>query len=166
MIRAEQQPLVGKLVNDQSPFLADLVKRYQVCWEVWPECLMVSGNVRQIGFELELSATHEFETEHDGPGCPACQRIYGALHALADWILPREERPSMYEIGPYETALRYSAVRRNRPDVTLSVKIVHRRGFEQPVDDCELRCLKEMKGHLAELGACERQWSLRMSTTA
>ncbi len=60
-----------------------------------------------------------------------------------------------------QQALRYSAVRGNRPDVTLSVKIVHRRGFDQPVDDCEMRCLKEMKAHLAELGACERQWSLR-----
>jgi len=83
-----------------------------------------------------------------------------------DWILPKEERLSMYEIGPYEAALRYSKVRANRPDVTLSVKIVHRRGFDQPVDECEMRCLREMKEHLSQLGACERQWSLRMASTA
>jgi hypothetical protein len=42
----------------------------------------------------------------------------------------------MYEIGPYETALRCSKVRQS-PDVTLRVKIVHRTGFDQPVDECE-----------------------------
>ena len=145
----------------EPSFLADLVNRYRVCWEVWPEYLMVGGKERQVGFELELSGTHEPGTGHVDPGCPACRRIYAALRAVAEWIFPKEERPSMYEIGPYEQALRYSAGRGNRPDVALSVKIVHRRGFDQPVDDCEMRCLKEMKANLAELGACERQWSLR-----
>lgn len=152
--------------NAETDMLREFVKHYQVCWEVWPEYLMVGGKQRQVGFELELSGTHDSGMGHIGPGCPACRRIYGALHAVADWILPKEERPSMYEIGPYEAALRYSKVRGNRPDVTLAVKIVHRRGFDQPVDKCEMRCLREMKEHLSELGACERQWSLRMASTA
>ena len=126
-------------VENHPPFLADLVNRYQVCWEVWPEHLMVGGKDRQVGFELELSGTHEPETSHIGPGCPACRRIYGALRCVADWILPKDERTSRYEIGPYDQAIRYSAVRGNRPDVTISVKIVHRTGFDEPVDACEMR---------------------------
>ena len=148
-----------------SSVLADLVNRYQVCWEVFPEYLMVDGKERQVGFELELTGTPEEGTEHIGPGCPACRRVYAALHAIADWILPTEERPSRYEIGPYEQALRYSAVRALRPDVTLSVKIVHRRGFDQSVDQCEIRCLGEMKQRLKQLGACERQWSFRRASS-
>lgn len=144
-----------------SPRLADLVKQYQVCWEVWPENLVVSGKERQVGFELELSGTPESGTDPIGPGCPACQHVYAALRAVADWILPKDERPSMYTIDPYEQALRYSSVRGGRPDVTLSVKILHRRGFDQPVDQCELRCLEEMKQRLRELGACQQQWSSR-----
>jgi len=152
--------------EQSSSALADFVKRYQVCWEVWPEYLMVAGKERQVGFELELTGTPEPGTEHVGPGCPACRRVYRALHDVADWILPKEERPSMYEIGPYEQALRYSPVRALRPDVTLNVKIVHRRGFDQPVDQCEIRCLEEMKQRLKQLGACERQWSLRSAALA
>jgi hypothetical protein len=69
-------------------------------------------------------------------------------------------------VGPYEQALRYSKARALRPDVTLSVKILHRRGFDQPVDQCEVRCLEEMRQHLKHLGACERQWSLRRAAQA
>ena len=162
----EQQSTTRRSLSDQSSVLVDLVSRYQVCWEVWPESLMVAGKQQQVGFELELSGTHEPGTEHVSPGCPACHHVYGALLAIADWILPKEERPSRYEIGPYEQALRYSAVRGNRPDVTLSVKILHRRGFDQPVDQCEVRCLEEMKLRLKQLGACERQWSFRKASPA
>jgi hypothetical protein len=166
MIYTEQQSPVGGSLNDESQTLVGHVKRYKVCWEVWPESLMVGGKQQQVGFELELSGTPEPGIDHVGPGGPACRHVYAALHAIADWILPKDERPSMYEIGPYEQALRYSAIRGNRPDVTLSVKIVHRRGFDQPVDQCETRCLKEMKEHLSELGACERQWSFRSASPA
>ena len=147
--------------TEGSSGLTELVNRYQVCWEVWPEYLMVDGKEQQVGFDLELTGTPELGTDHVGPGCPACRRVYSALHSVADWILPKEERPSQYEIGPYEQALRYTAVRGSRPDVTLSVKVLHRRGFDQPVDQCEVRCLQEMKERLKQLGACERQWSFR-----
>lgn len=152
--------------KETDSVLAGFVNRYQVCWEVWPEYLMVGGKERQVGFELELTGTPEAGTEHVGPGCPACRRVYAALRAVADWILPKEDRPSRYEVGPYEQALRYSAVRALRPDVTLSVKILHRRGFDQPVDQCEVRCLEEMKQRLKQLGACERQWSLLKTSHA
>ena len=140
--------------------LTDLVQRYQVCWEVWPEYLVADGKERKVGFELELTGTPEVGTHQISPGCPACRQVYAALHAIADWILPKEERPSMYEMGQFEQALRYSFARAMRPDVMLTVKILHRHGFDQPVDQCEIRCLQEMKQRLAKLGACQRQWSL------
>ena len=148
--------------SEQKPLsLAELVERYRVCWEVWPEYLSVGTERRQVGFQLELCGTHEPEVEHPQPGCPDCQRIFVALGAIADWILPKEKRPSTYRIGPYDQAIRYSPVRRNRPDVTLTIKIIHRLGFEAPVDACEVRCLKEMQERLKELGAQERQWTVR-----
>lgn len=147
-------------LEESLSYLTDLVRRCQVCWEVWPEYLVADGKEQQVGFELELTGTPEVGTNHIGPGCPACRKVYAALHAIASWILPKEERPSMYEIGQYEQALRYSFVRAMRPDVTLTVKILHRRGFDQPVDQCEIRCLEEMKQRLTQLGACQRQWSL------
>jgi hypothetical protein len=147
--------------EESLSWLTDLVRRYQVCWEVWPEYLVSNGKEQQVGFELELTGTPQAGTNHIGPGCPACRQVYAGLLAIANWILPKEVRPSMYELGPYEQALRYSLVRAMRPDVTLTVKILHRQGFDQPVDKCEIRCLEEMKQRLAQLGACQRQWSLR-----
>ena len=150
--------------EESSSVLAEYVQRFRVCWEVWPEYLMSSSGRRQVGFELELSGTPEFGSGQESPGTPECRKVYVALHAIADWIFPKEERPSMYEIEPYEHALHYSSARSNRPDVTLSVKILHRSGFDQPVDACEVRCLQEMEQRLIQLGARQRQWPGRKSS--
>ena len=161
MIYSELQSTTSGFLNGQSSALMDLVRRYQVCWDVWPESLIVGGKQQQVGFELELSGTHDSGTGTVSPGCPACRNIYHALLAIANCILPKEQRRSRCEVGPYEQALRYSAARGNRPDVTLSVKILHRTGFDQPVDQHELLCLEEMAQRLKQLGACERQWTFR-----
>ncbi len=73
--------------------------------------------------------------------------------------MPREERPSEYEIEPYRAAITYWSLHHNRPDVTLTIRILHRHGYELPVDECEDRCLKEMEQRLTEVGACRLQWT-------
>lgn len=144
---------------DRVARLTEVVTHYRVCWEVWPELLYTNHKQQQVGFELELSGTHQLEGQCSGPGCPGCKQVFLALHAIAEYILPAEGRPSRYEIGPYEKVVRFSAARGNRPDVILAVKVLHRRGLDQPVDPCEVRDPEEMKSRLRELGACERQWS-------
>ena len=47
-------------------------------------------------------------------------------------------------------------LRRIADEVALSVRLVHREGYEQPVDSCEERCLKEIVARLRELGIPER----------
>jgi hypothetical protein len=86
-------------VEQSFSSLVDLVKQYQVCWEVWPEVLMVGGKEKQVGFELELSGTPEPRTDDVGPGCSACRRVYDALLAVAHLIFPREERPRCMRLG-------------------------------------------------------------------
>lgn len=148
MITTEQDPSVVK----------DLVQRFQVCWEAWPEYFVVGHEKRQIGFGLELYGTHDDGKVHTEPGCPECQHVFAALHVIAGWIVPKEIRPSTYALEPYRQSLSYSPARGNRPDVTLTIKIIHREGYERPVDACELRCLHEMEERLRHLGAPERQW--------
>ena len=138
--------------------LASLVQRYRVCWEVWPECIVLRGDRRQVGFVLELSGTFESGTDYPYPDWVARQRVFAALRQIAEAILPREKRPSGYEVDSDDQALHYSRVRGSRPDVSVAIHIYHRQGFEQPVDDCEVRCLTEMEQRLKELDACERQW--------
>lgn len=168
MLVIEERSSAVSIFDSTPPFLADLVKRYHVCWEAWPEYSMIGGQERQSGFELELSGTHESATQHMGRGCPACRQIYSALHAVTEWVLPKQAQPSMYQIGPYEAALRYSAVRGSGSNGTLTVKIavalkvkvLQLRGFDQSAGRCEMRSLRETKETLSELGTGERQWSL------
>jgi hypothetical protein len=157
--RAKEVPM-SKIVRPPS-VLNELVKRFQVCWQVWPEYAMVGREKRQIGFTLDLYGTHGPGPGHVDPGCRHCHRVFAALSVIADWILPRDEQPSRYELESYNPSISYSPGRGNRPDVTLTIRVLHRDGFERPVDDCEARCLKEMQQRLRELAACERQWSYR-----
>src|SRR5262245_27952467 len=85
-----------RLVGEGPEELKELVKKYQVCWEVWPEYLMVDGNKQQVGFELVLAGAHQ-EGAHPTPGCPKCLDLFQHLKRIANWLLPDEERQSMYE---------------------------------------------------------------------
>ena len=40
-----------------------------------------------------------------------------------------------------------------RPDVTLTIRIVHRDDYREPTDECENTCLVEMERNLTALGA-------------
>ena len=167
MVCVQPESSALSFVKSQPPVLTDVVKRYQVCWEVWPEYVIIAGQERQVGFDLELSGTHESATQHSGPGCLACRQIYSGLHAVAEWVLPKQAQP-IYRKGPCKTALRYSAVRVSgcndvlavKVDFILKVPIVQLTGFEQTIDQCEMRALRETKQHLAELGTSVREWSL------
>jgi hypothetical protein len=136
----------------------DLVRRFRVCWEMYPEQVMVKSEIRKVGFALELYGTHEPGTGHVDPGCDHCRKVQSALREIAGWILPREERPSMYDVSVDTQALSYSRERGNRPDVCVTIRILHRGDFEKPIDECEMRCLKEMQQALAEVGACKSVW--------
>ena len=142
--------------------LAALVERFRVCWEVWPEYMFIKQEKRQIGFTLEIVGTHEADIEHPTPGCEHCLRVFAALRQIGVHILPKEQRPTGYEIQIYDHAIRYTPKRRNRPEVSLAIKILHRHEFELPVDECESRCLDEMKQRLRDLGAYEGHWRARM----
>jgi hypothetical protein len=138
--------------------IKELVRRFRVCWETYPEQILTKEGIRKVGFALELYGTHEPGTEHVSPGCEHCRPVQAALREIAHWILPREERPSMYEVSVETQALSYSRERGNRPDVRVTVRILHRTDFEKPVDECEVRCLKEMQQALGEIGACKSVW--------
>jgi hypothetical protein len=138
--------------------LRDLVQQFRVCWSDRSEECFVDGTKRKIGFALELCGTHELGTLHVSPGCEHCRPVQAALKEIAHWILPREERPSMYDIDIDNQALEYSPAHGNRPDISLTIRIVHRGILERPVDECEVRCLEEMEQSLKDLGACKGRW--------
>lgn len=140
--------------------LKDIVQLHRVCWEVLPEQVPVEdGNPLQVGFNLMLYGAHAHDADRFPPGCPACQAIYRDLRQLADWIVPKDERPTRYEIDVFDQAIRYDPMRGNRPDVTVTIRILHRSQREAPVDVCEVFCLHEMEQKLVQIGAQCLRWT-------
>jgi hypothetical protein len=144
--------------SKSSEDLKELVRRYRICYEVWPDYEMVESQKRQIGLALELSGTHEPDIVDPEAGCIHCRKIFVAMREIAEAILPPEGRPSRYEMDPYDQSIHHSHARGDRPDVSLTVRIFHREDFHKPLDDCQERCLSEMLQNLKNLGASEIRW--------
>lgn len=138
-------------ISEEIKELKEKVQLHQVCYEIWPEELVVSGQRVKVGFELRLCGTHAHGNTQLTPGCEKCSQTYKDLLQIAQWILPKEERPSWYEIEAFDSSLHMASRRSFQPEVELNLKILHRHGFDQPVDACEERCLKEMQEKLMEL---------------
>jgi hypothetical protein len=143
--------------------LQQIVQRHQVCYEVWPEWYMKDGRKQQIGFELQLCGINhgvsDGDAHHPVPGCPICFRTYSELREIAEWVLPIDERPSRYEAQAFDHTLHTASTKRfRRSEVVVTIVIMHRSDFNRPVDDCESRCLKEMRQRLSQLGIREEIW--------
>lgn len=144
--------------DNKIEILKELVIEHKVCWDLWPEYLHVKGARVQIGFELDLVGIHHKPDHLPCPGCGECGTVYNALKQIALWIMPHEERASRYDIQIFDDSLHYAPIRDLRPDVTLAIKILHRDGFDKPVDACEVKCLNEMEEKLRKLGAWKGEW--------
>ena len=153
-ILSQASPVDGELER-----LQEIARRHKVCWEVWPEYHKDRDGKRiQIGFELYLIGTHSHSESIIEPGCPGCMKIYGDLSRIAHWIIPIEERDSLYEIGVLDASVHYTSQRWFRPEVVLTITILHREGFDRPTDSHEVQVLKEMEGKLEKLGARGESW--------
>lgn len=139
--------------------IRELVRRHKVCWEIRPEYhIDRKGKKIQIGFELGLLGTHYQAKHTPEPGCEECGKVYDALKRIAQWIIPKENRDSRYEIGIYDSSIHYAVQRRLRRDIILAIRILHKEGFDRPTDDCEVKCLNEMEEKLKALGAQKGYW--------
>ncbi len=170
--RVHDDMAAPSLVNPLSTLerLREIADKHQVCYEVWPERSVAAGRKIQIGFELQLCGTnsHVAAGEHQPvPGCEYCHSTYEDLRKIAEWILPPDERPSRYEIGAFDRSLHVAPhSRQSRSEVVLTIHILHRADFNRDVDDCENRCLTEMKGRLKQLGIYEGRWRSAAEKTA
>jgi len=139
---------------DEFGGLKELVRQHKVCWEVWPVYhIDRKGEKVQIGFELELAGTHHEPKEPPKPGCAECVTVYNDLRRIGQWIIPKEDHLSRYEIGIFDSSIHYAAKRKFRKEVALTIKILHKDKFHDPTDECEVRCLNEMEQKLKALGA-------------
>lgn len=140
--------------------LQGLVQQHRVCYEVWPEWLMVEDKKVQIGFEIELCGVHECDGNHDSPACQLCYQTFDDLKRVAEWLVAESGTTARCEILPYDDALHESPKRRFRPEIVLTIKILHRHDhqFDAPVDQSEELCLKQLREKLAGIGVAEGIW--------
>jgi outer membrane protein TolC len=143
--------------EQQLSDLKAIIAKYRVCWDVYADKVVEGGKVEQDGFRLELYGTHPKGVDRVDPGCPRCIEVWDALHRIAEWIIPKEVRASRHQIDDFDRGIHYSRLRDARSDIELHIVIAHQSGFG-PVDECENRCLGEMKDKLAELGAYQGRW--------
>jgi hypothetical protein len=136
--------------SDTISRLKAIIEKHAVRYQVWPHYEMHDGQQVMVGFDLELHGTHDHGNTRLSPGCRLCTETFADLRQIAEWIVPKEERPSRYDLPPFDQALHGS--RKGPLEVILPIRIEHRHDFFSPVDDCEQRCLAEMEQSLAGLG--------------
>lgn len=136
--------------SDSIRRLQAIVEKHTVRYEAWPHYEMNDGKRVMVGFDLELHGTHDHGNTRSSPGCRLCAETFADLRQVAEWILPKEDRLSRYDLPPFDQSLHGS--RKGPLEVILPIRIEHRHDFFSPVDDCEQRCLTEMEQSLAELG--------------
>ncbi|MBI4952230.1 MAG: hypothetical protein HY908_09360 [Myxococcales bacterium] len=138
----------------QASEVAALVRRHRVRFAVYPAWALGPGlHLRKVGFAIELTGEHFDPQHHPEPGCDECARVYAVLERIATFVAPRQHRPTTYLVDPRRPVLSYAPKRHGASEVTLTLRVVHREHYGEPVDACELRCLAEITRRLAELGA-------------
>ena len=85
--------------------------------------------------------------------------LRNALEAIVAFVLPHEERGSVYDVHVHHSRIQYVGRRGNRPEVTATIQVLHADGANRPVDPVEERGLHEITARLGELGASEGAWS-------
>lgn len=125
---------------------------HKVHWQIYPEYRLVDEQLVKVGFELVLFGTHDHPSQHPAPGCDACVKVYKALSRVAGFALPREERPTLFEIEPFEAALLYPVSGTPSIEVAMRIRLLHRADSLLPIDECQRRCLAEIEDRLRQLG--------------
>ena len=135
--------------------LAGFAREHHVHFEVQPDVLVRDGERVKIGFEIRLWAVHA-RGARALPGCEKCLDLAAELRRLAEWSVPSEHRATRFEIEPFHPALYESREVTGADEIAVCIRLAHREGWDQPIDACEERCLKEIRHRLRSAGARER----------
>jgi hypothetical protein len=131
------------------------VRDHHVHFDVDPEVTFRDGHRLKIGFEVRLWAVHP-KGAGALPGCSKCHDLVGGLRRIAECVIPGERRPTQIEFEPFHPVLYDSREVAGADEVAVTLRLAHRDGSERPADDCQERCLKEIRQRLRAMGIRER----------
>jgi len=135
--------------------LGELVRQHHVVFEAVPVQVVLSNELRTIGYDVLLLGTHEHAREAPRPGCEQCLRVWEHLARIAQRVIP-ERQQSTLEIQPYRPTLEYDPHEGHAVYVRLVIEIRHASGYDSPADECEMRCLGKIKQAMKALGIRQR----------
>jgi hypothetical protein len=132
--------------------LTALVREHDVAYEVTTEERAASARraLARVGYRLRLIGSPHDDHGPITPGCPVCRDTFRALVRIANAVLPRDERATRYELGPFDAAWHTSAARPR--GVELSIVLIGRHDGAAPDDTCQLACLTDIESGLKQLG--------------
>lgn len=140
---------------DDFERLRDSARRHHVHFEVQPE-LIIERDVRtQVGYQVRVWSVHD-KGAHAMPGCVKCRELLAELDGIVQWAIPAEDRPTRVEIERTGAALYDSAEVPGADEVAITIRLIHREAYATPIDECERRCLQQIRERLRWLGIPER----------
>ena len=135
--------------------LSEIARTRQIHFDVEPEIVLRGSERVKVGFQVHLWGVHP-KGARALPGCPKCWDLLEDLRRIAEEVVPSDDRPSRTELEPFRRALYESRVVPGADEVAMTIRLIHREGYDRPVDACEERCLKEIRTRLRALGVRER----------
>ena len=138
----------------------EIVRRHGVGYEFWREWSASGLFATYVGYMLNLCGVNDGDDCADEchvPGCQYCHRTYDDLRKVAEWMIPKDAQESYHcEIEPFD-GTRHIVQRQgeSRKEIVVTIKIQHRLNVNAPANDCQRRCLNEMRAKLADLGLHE-----------
>ncbi len=135
--------------------LSEIARNRHVHFDVEPEMIIRGSERVKVGFEVHLWAVHP-KGARALPGCPKCWELVNDLRRIAEAVVPPEGRPTRSELEPFGRALYDSRVVPGSDEVSVTIHLFHREGYDRPIDACEEQCLKEIRARLRALGIPEQ----------
>src|ERR1700686_1571255 len=121
LMRLRTESEVNVACVEVVPSLIELVMRYHISGEVWPEYVVARGGLQKVGFEVELSGSHSPDSSHLDPACGRCKQVRAALLAIAVCVVPSPGDSGSYEIDARSQSIMSTPRLGNRPFVTVTV---------------------------------------------
>jgi len=135
------------------------IQQHRVCWECAPLIEMRERSRVPIGFEMHLFGRHSAQATLTQKGFSDAQALYQKLKEIALFALPKDVRPSRYEIDEFRATIYFRPESGSVPEIQLTVRVLHREGYFDSIDDCETRCANEIQARLRALGARQNAWA-------
>jgi len=142
--------------------MTEIVNDHKVFWIVMPiELPGGEGAPVRVGMSLALVGTDE---EGSAASDEHSQQIVSdKLEELAEWLVPKNYPNVEFEIRRHDTETFYlpDDLRTKRKNYVVGIRILHKEGFDQPVDEYQTQILKELESRLKELGCPKDHWKKR-----